>query len=806
MGEEAVKEHVGKIKGILKENPAYMTVLALQAVVILLLLVQCFRSRCDYFFGAEDFSAVSELVSAVTEDEELVGYRVQSDGDAGETEVLSLGKFTLYPGSYRVTIHYDSQVNYLEGSSIASGVSYFAVASESHDFDVIFNKFLLRDALDSMDQTLQLSSLGRVDDFTASVTFCGYGEITVYSVEIEEIVIYRYVRLLGALLLFAVLDLIVYLVFLDQRFLCKKELGILTLICLAGVLPFIANYAYHGHDTTYHAQRILYLAEEISHGNYFPAIFSSALNDYGHAVPLFYCHFFLYLPAVLYNCGCSLTFVYNLYMSLITVAACLIMYYCCLRIFRKRSTALLGAVLYTLSAVRLTNLLTRAAFGEFTAQTWLPLVVLGFYQIYSAPKGEKITLKRYWPVVVGLSCIVVSHALTTLMSAIVICLFCIAAVRKTLEPKRFLGLARAAILTVLVSMAYLVPMVDSMGMDLLMNHRKDQIQNQGTWLLQVFNPIVNNYQELSRVDTPGAELSLSLGFPVVLGLVLFIVLLIRRSTQKKEERESIAFPAVCFAISLITAILSTTYMFYDYMYHLPDSLYSLFAAYEFPWRWLNYASLFGVFCTVAVADRKEMEGVFGRAPVALVLCTVLILNTGQIYSDHLSTSVLEQFDNNEYVNYEDQMGSEGEFLLYGSAVIGAGYYRNLIYDETLLQVGDYYYEDNARLVEVENLSAKDAALDLPMWNYDNYTAIDAETGEEITITTGENNRLELIVPGGYSSIIVVKYQIPLLWKAAIAGSVLTDISVIGYVVLGGISQRKKGKLQSCVNQREEKYV
>ncbi|MCD8325375.1 MAG: hypothetical protein LUC90_01460 [Lachnospiraceae bacterium] len=798
-----MKSRSEKLNFIWKQNPALRVLLMIELAVIVFLLAQCFRSRCDYSFGPENFAVSGELVTEVVEEGELVGYRAQSDGEVSETQVLSVNDFTLYPGSYRVTVNYHSQVNYLEGSSIASGVSYFAITSESHDFDLTFNQFLLRDALESMDQTLQLSSMGRVDDFAISVTFCGCGEVTIYSVEIEEIVVYRYVRLLGALLLFAVFDLIVYLVFMDQKYAYKKELGLLTLICLAGVLPFIANYAYHGHDTTYHAQRILYLAEEISHGNYFPAIFSSALNDYGHAVPLFYCQFFLYLPAILFNCGCSLTFVYNLYMSLITVAACLIMYYCCLKIFRKSSTALLGAALYTLSAVRLTNLLTRAAFGEFTAQTWLPLVVLGFYQIYSAPKGEKITLKRYWPVVVGLSCIVVSHALTTLMSAIVICLFCVAAARKTLEPKRFLGLARAAVLTVLVSMAYLVPMVDFMGMDLLMNHRKDQIQNQGTWLLQVFNPIVNNYQELSKVDTPGSELSLSLGFPVVLGLVLFLVLLIRRSARKKEERESITFPAVCFAISLITAGLSTTYMFYDYMYDLPDSLYSLFAAYEFPWRWLNYASLFGVFCTTAVADRKEMEGVFGRVPVALVLVAVLTLNTGQIYSDHLRTSTLEQFDNNEYVNYEDQMGSEGEFLLYQSAVIGAGYYRDLLYDETLLLVENYEYGNHSRFLEVENLSDEEATVDVPMWNYDNYVACDTQTGQQIEITTGYNNRIELIIPAGYSGTIEISYQLPLAWKAAIWGSVLTDICVIGYAVLGGISRRKTHE-KAIV--RKEEYV
>ncbi|MCD7818219.1 MAG: hypothetical protein LUH07_04115, partial [Lachnospiraceae bacterium] len=64
------------------------------------------------------------------------------------------------------------------------------------------------------------------------------------SVEVREIVAFRYLILAAALLLVVVCDLIAYFLLLDQEFHKEKELGILTLICLAAVIPFVAEYTF----------------------------------------------------------------------------------------------------------------------------------------------------------------------------------------------------------------------------------------------------------------------------------------------------------------------------------------------------------------------------------------------------------------------------------------------------------------------------------------------------------------------------------------------------------------------------------
>ncbi len=311
----------------IKQNRIFVGIILLQTVVLLIMAVTGLQGGVSLSFSPEELRAESSLVNEVSDGENLTGYQAASAESLEETVILATDSFSLAPGAYRIRIRYKSQVNYQEGASIATGMSYLNLDSEKHQSAFEFSPLLLRDGTDVVEQSVQITSPGELNDLKLSVSFYGLGEVTVYSIEIEEIVINRAVRLLGLFLFFILADGIVYGLFFSDRFEKKKELGILTLICLAGILPFCTDQAIYGHDTTFHVQRIAWLAEELANGNYFPAVYSGALNGFGYAAPLFYCPLFLYVPAILYNCGCSLTFVYNFYLGGMTVGTCLITYY-----------------------------------------------------------------------------------------------------------------------------------------------------------------------------------------------------------------------------------------------------------------------------------------------------------------------------------------------------------------------------------------------------------------------------------------------------------------------------------------------
>ena len=97
---------------------------------------------------------------------------------------------------------------------------------------------------------------------------------------------------------------------------------------------------------------------------------TTTLNGYGYASPLCYCELFLLLPALLYNLWLPLRTCYQVYLFAVTLATCLIAYFSFAKITASRRLGLLGALLYTLSAYRLTCVYTRAAVGEFTAMAF----------------------------------------------------------------------------------------------------------------------------------------------------------------------------------------------------------------------------------------------------------------------------------------------------------------------------------------------------------------------------------------------------------------------------------------------------
>ncbi|MCD8379343.1 MAG: hypothetical protein LUC95_03240 [Lachnospiraceae bacterium] len=766
----------GKFCETWKKSPVFRVFFVLETLLLLLLGMNCVRPGLSYVFSAgEALYASGDYVRYISEDGEGV-YYAYLDENIAETTIAYTDDFSLYPGAYRITIYYEAQVNYEEEAKFSNGNGYLYLNSTQNTAYYQFDEVFLRNGQDCVEQTVQVTSPWTIGGLNLSVTFYGLGSLTVSSIEVTEVNAYRYLIFLGTLLLFGLFDLAYYLLFVDLNFSREKELGALMAVCAAAVLPFLADWVFFGENTALYAYRILLLEKELSNGNFFPAVYSAALNGYGYASPLFEGQLFWYFPALLYHCGFSLTFAYHFYLIAFSVGTCLITYYCGRRIFRESNPALLAAALYTLNPVRLTNILTRADLDIVAAQTFLPLLVLGLYQIYFVGKGEKITVREYWPAALGMTAVIAAHRVTAMMTLLLIFAFCLIRIRKTVEKKRVAALCRAAALTLLMSLAVWAPAFSFYGMDLNVAHTAEtSVQSSGAYLVQLFNAIVNNYQASNAEGTASNELSLSIGFSVTLGLVLFIVYCFKVRKNGCQDEKNRSFARACWGLAIAAIFMSTVYMCYDYLDFLPGWIYSLLTAYEYPWRWLSFAVVFGAFGTAAVVQSKELGPVFYGVSVYAVLCVVLTLNTGQIYADQLRTSQTGSLTNNLEV-YNGQIG-DGEYLAYLTDT-DALLYRELLYDETVIAADSLRYEENHWLLSVQNTADDTAILDIPVLYYRYYTAYDADTGMEMEISAGENNRIRLHVPAGYSGTVEVKYQIPLSWRIMVFVSLTADLCLV----------------------------
>ena len=79
-------------------------------------------------------------------------------------------------------------------------------------------------------------------------------------------------------------------------------------------------------------------------------------------------------------------------------------------------------------------------------------------------------------------------------------------------------------------------------------------------------------------------------------------------------------------------------------------------------------------------------------------------------------------------------------------------------------------------------------MSLPIFNYGNYYAAD-ENGQSFSITSGENERIVLTIPAGYTGTIRVWYHAPDYWRSFEAISAASLLGLIGYAVLARRKRR-----------------
>ena len=103
-----------------------------------------------------------------------------------------------------------------------------------------------------------------------------------------------------------------------------------------------------------------------------------------------------------------------------------------------------------------------------------------------------------------------------------------------------------------------------------------------------------------------------------------------------------------------------------------------------------------------------------------------------------------------------------------------------------LHLISYEKREGVAYVSVEN-DGGEAAISLPIYNYGNYYAAD-ESGTPFAITSGENMRIVLTIPAGYTGTIHVRYHAPGYWRVF---EVLSAVSLLGVIGCGAFARRKR---------------
>jgi len=374
-------------------------------------------------------------------------------------------------------------------------------------------------------------------------------------------------------------------------------------ITFFATIPYLSKEAIWGDDITYHLNRILSIANELKAGNFPVLIHFRLLDGFGYANPLFYPELFLYIPATLINLGCDLLFTYKFFIVLITFATVIITYLSAKRIFKNEPISWNITLLYVLATYRLGDVFVRSAIGEILAFVFLPLVLLGLYEIIF---GEN---KKWWIICFGIWGVVNSHVLTAVMVAgIIICVCAINVVRILKDKKRFVNLVMAGVISILLSLSYVLPYMEQNKNDLFV---KDMIRVNG------YVTVIDGNFMYDHASTPqnllGNKLE-GIGFEFSKGLLLILIpILIFRCKNMNYKKD--AFLIQCIILGIITTIISSQ-MF-------PWKSLSFLAIFQFPYRISILSTLFLSFASGFIIyevfdNKRDMQTIM----IFLILFTV----------------------------------------------------------------------------------------------------------------------------------------------------------------------------------------
>ncbi len=778
-----------KLRELLRVNRWLAAVLLLEAAVLASLVASLFGAPYKLQLSPADFANEYPQIAAVNDDgTALQIWNNSADFVPPEDKAMTFSTTgsAVRSGAYEVTVQYFScQTPDAPTFNALHSAGSLSFASAGNPSAIHADAVILDDCHRTVTTRLWVGYGAKMRDLTATLTY-GEGQLYLYGITLTEQPIYRAARLVGFVLLAALLDLALLLLFArgDENAPARRRRYAVPLalagIALLASLPLFSNYLYFGHDLDYHLQRITAMAAELSYGQFPVRLTTDSLNGYGYANPLCYCELFLTLPALLYNAWLPLRTCYQVYIFAVTLATAVIAYYSFGTITASRKLGLLGAGLYTLSCYRMVCIYVRAAVGEYTAIAFLPLILAGLYNIYTT---EKPRFAQWAPMAFGMAALVQCHLLSCELIALLLVVFCLLRLRETLRPARLLAWLKAALLALALSAWYFFPfLISTREINLMVNGPLiGKIQGQGTYPVQLFSPFGRGYG--GTADGTSNDMTLTLGLPLAAGFMLVIYCLLRR--ERWRQQETLRRMQTAFGFAMLTLVLSLRVFPWDGVQNwLGRAAGKMAGMFQYPWRFLSLATVLlclAVLLAVQLLQEKNVRLAKGAA-AALAACALLTVGVVQT---QITTGMSEQAYNVFLNRQPNATTGVGEYLIDGTSGYETIWAQPKPGSEEL-QLLSYEKRGGKAYLTVEN-DGDAADISVPIFNYGHYYAVDEATGDAYALGTGENARITLNIPAGYTGTIVIAYHAPVYWRAFELVSLLALIGSVGW----GVSQRKK---------------
>lgn len=545
----------------------------------------------------------------------------------------------------------------------------------------------------------------------------------------------------------------------------------LILIAAISIMPFVFKSSIHSQDDLiFHKERLENYYLSVRQLDFFPKVFPTMAGGYGYGADIFYPSLFL-LPFALFRLiGCSFVQAYYLFQFCLSLATGISAFYVFKRLTTQRA-AYIGTLLYTLSTYRLIDQSVRGALGETLAFIFLPLVLLGVYEV---SVGNQ---QRWWFLGIGMSGILSSHLITAFYTAIIVMiLFLGALIKNQLDIRiRISAMLKAILLGGLLTAWIILPMLEQLSA--LSFNLTNVSLGQNALNYQLGQLLTNS---ISTVTEPWNNLSPNIGICLVIVLVSALI------TWKQTR----------LATKLVTLLALTLFALSTNLF--PWSLFkdTIFATIQFPWRLLIFVSLAAslLACQLVMEHPKAQRPSFIMVITALVFIITLGFNSNVLHQ----TTIMgfAPLTNEDYLTQRHaDIGYGQEYLVQGTnynelkeaphKYITVNGKRWLNFDQQVIQ---QTYKTTTIQLPVNAVSTGEMTISVPLFYYVGYQVV---TEQGVFLESYSENGLVTFISPGNTNSFTITYEHTTTQRLALLLSSLTLVVTCIWFLSSYIIAKKK---------------
>ncbi|MCR5655935.1 MAG: hypothetical protein K6G06_00610, partial [Butyrivibrio sp.] len=400
---------------------------------------------------------------------------------------------------------------------------------------------------------------------------------------------------------------------------------------------------------------------------------------------------------------------------------------------------------FTLNGFRLQAVYTGATVGEYGAYTFLPLVVLGLYDIYTREKKY-----GYITLAFGIALVLANHVVTTFLLTFAIPFCCLLMAEKTIKKTILLDLFKACGITLLASVFFIVPLLDYLG-EMRGNDYSDILWERGHEMVTIFTEVADKSKD------SGGWAGIGYGFIAIMALGIAIAI-----SGKFKEKTSVYVRVVLFNAFLFYMCLNNKFYFI-FKDRLPG-VFEHFADIQYPWHILDIVAAITIF--ILAASLKEITKEEAGKSVALITGAIILMTCiyhgGELYKEtSLEANEITMFDKTLLIETSD-----AEFILLGrDDTLPSRETDMVIRDENTQATASLISRNGLKITaQVDNPTGETVTVEAPLWGYRYYTA--KGNGQKLNTYRAESYKLAVDIPAGFSGTIIIKFTEPWHWRLA----------------------------------------